>query len=110
MVDPSVNDFDQTLNRLANSMVKIVDSKGKKMLSAANPSVNDFLRAHLTINAPEERSLIADSNSVRQLKRLLDVGAYETRMSNLFADHSILSFVFEDELQKSGFNCIYTCK
>lgn len=110
LLDPSVNHFDQTLNRLTNSMVKIVDSKGGKMLSAANPSVNDFLRAHLSINVPEERSLIADSNSVRQLKRLLDVGAYETRISNLFADYSILSFVFEDELQKSGFITAWCAK
>ncbi len=102
-IDPSVNHFNQTLNRLTNSMIKIVDNKGKKLLSAANPSVNDFLREHLLINAPEKRSLIASSNSVRQLKRLLDISAYETHISNLFADHSILSFVFEDELQKSGF-------
>ena len=110
LLDPSVNHFDQTLNRLTNSMVKIVDSRGKKMLSAANPSVNDFLRAHLSINAPEERSLIAGSNSVRQLKRLLDSDAYEANVSRLFADHSILSFVFEDEWQKSGFITAWCAK
>ena len=109
-LDPSVNHFDQTLNRLTNSMVKIVDSKGNKMLSAANPSVNDFLRAHLSSNAPEKRSLIEGSNSVRQLKRLLDVGAYETRLYDLFIDHSILSFIFEDDLQKSGFITAWCAK
>lgn len=103
LVDPSINHFDQTLNRLTNSMIKIVDSKEQKMLCAVNPSVNDFLRAYLSTNAPEVQALIAGSKSVRQLKRLLEIDVYEAHVSKLFTDHSILSSIFEDEYQKCGF-------
>lgn len=102
-LDPSIIHFDQALNRLTNSMVKIVDNRGARMLSVANPSVNDFLREYLSENSLEKEALIKNCNSVRQLKRLLSPDAYETCVLKLFEDRSILSFVFEDQKQKSGF-------
>lgn len=102
-LDPSINHFEQALNRLAGSMVNILDNRGIKMLSVANPSVNDFLRAHLLENVPERQAILAACKSVRQLKRFLDDGSYRTCVSELFKDHSILSFAFENKRQKSGF-------
>lgn len=106
-LDSSVNHFEQALNRLADSMVRILDVKGTKMLSVANPSVNDFLRMHLLTNYPEKHALIETSISVRQLKRLLHVDAYKTRLLTAFRDHSILSYIFEDDRQKAGFIACY---
>lgn len=102
-LDSSINHFEQALNRLNGSMIKIIDNKNMKMLSVANPSVNDFLREYLLANLPERQSIITNSCCVRQLKRLLTVEKYQHFISDLFSDHSILSFVFEDTKQKSGF-------
>ena len=102
-LDQSINHFAQTLNRLSDSMIKIIDIRGVKMLSVANPSVNDFLREYISSNPSEKNNLIGGSNSVQQLKRLLDTTTYTANITELFKDKSILSFVFDNEKQKSGF-------
>lgn len=102
-LDSSINRFEQALNRLMDSMVKIVDKQGVKMLCVANPSVNDFLREYLSENIPAKEALIKSCNSVRQLKRLLTPSSYKAYISKLFDDHSISTFVFEDQRQKIGF-------
>lgn len=65
-VDSSINHFEQALARLSESMIKTVDVHGQKMLSVANPSVNDFLNAYLNDNPPEKYALLNTSCSVRQ--------------------------------------------
>lgn len=102
-LDSSINHFEQALNRLNESMIKIVDNRNVKMLSVANPSVNDFLREYLLVNVPERQALVTNCNCVRQLKRLLNSEMYHNSISKLFSDHSILSFVFENNKQKNGF-------
>lgn len=102
-IDTSINHFDQALARLSDSMIKLMDVKGQKMLSVANPSVNDFLSAYLNENIPEKQALIQTSCSVRQLKRLLDSSDYSNKLNMIFADKSILSFLFESEQHKLCF-------
>lgn len=51
------------------------------MLSVANPSVNDFLREYLRVNAPERQSIITNCNCVRQLKRLVKEKEYNLQIS-----------------------------
>ncbi len=106
-IDSSVNHFEQSLNRLTNSMVRILDVKGTKMLCVSNPSVNDFLRIHLSNNYPELQALLDTAICVRQLKRLLDNVTYKARMLAAFQDHSILAFVFENDKQKACFIACY---
>ena len=102
-LNSSINHFNQALERLIESMVKIVDDKGNKMLAASNPSVNDFLREYINLNKTEKKRIIDCSISARQLKRMLNSCEYKSRISSLFSDQTILSFVFENEKQKSGF-------
>lgn len=109
-IDPSINHFQQSLKRLLGSMVMIVDVKGEKMVKVANPSVNDFLRVHLSENQPEKNELIRNSTSVQQFNRLLENIEYESRISTAFADHSILSFVFLNEQNKQGFIAYWCAK
>lgn len=106
-VDLSINHFEQSLKRLQNSMIKIVDVVNKKMLSVANPSVNDFLSAHLIKNIPEKNAIVSASVCVRQLKRLLSAEEYEIELRRIFVDKSILNYVFESKKQKIGFITYY---
>ena len=106
-VDLSINHFDQSVKRLHNSMIKIVDDKGCRMLSVANPSVNDFLRSYLERNIPEKQQVIAHSICFRQLKRLLSKDEYEATLKTVFEDGRILRFVFESEKQKREFIISY---
>ena len=109
-IDLTINSFSQSLNRLTDSMVSIIDSKGEKMVKAANPSVNDFLRTYLHNNQPERQSLIDGSHSVRQLKRLMDSDPYDAVITKKVLDHSILTLVFENENQKQGFITAWCAK
>ena len=103
IVDLTINLFSQSLNRLTDSMVSIVDNQGVKLVKAANPSVNDFLRFYLKNNQPEIQAIIDGSHSIRQLKRLMDSNSYDTMVTKMILDHSILTLVFENEKQKKGF-------
>lgn len=108
--DKSINHFNQALNRLTGSMIKIVDVRGVRGLAAANPSVNDFIRAHLESNGPERQDLLLTASSIRQFKRILGVISFEEQMSKSFVDHSVLSYVFENNSQKTGFIAVWCAK
>lgn len=106
-IDLSINHFEQSLKRLQDSMIKIVDDKGYRKLSVANPSVNDFLRDYLERNTPEKQKIIEYSHCFLQLVRLLTDEIYEERLKGLFADTTILNFTFETEKQKREFIVSY---
>lgn len=108
--DKSINHFNQALNRLSDSMIKIVDIRGIKGLVAANPSVNDFIRFHLENTRPEYQALLLTASSIRQFKRLLDVTAFEEQISKSFVDHSVLSYIFENNGQKAGYIAVWCAK
>lgn len=109
-IDLSVNHFEQSLRRLQNSMVNIVDVSGIKMLSTSNPSVNDFLSVQLERNMPERNEIIENCICVRQLKRLLSTEDYEIKIKSILENKSILEFVFESNIQKIDFITYYCIK
>lgn len=102
-IDSSINQFKQALNRLTNSMVRIIDNNGIEMVGVANPSVNDFLSNELLCNEPLKEFIIKYSLSVRQLKKLMNEEHYLIKVSKLFENKSILSFGFESDKQKEAF-------
>lgn len=106
-IDSSINHFEQSVKRLQGSMIKIVDVLNKKMLSVSNPSINDFLSAHLEKNMPEKETIISTSVCIRQLKKLLPVESYKKELERIFADKSVLNYVFESEKQKIDFITYY---
>ena len=107
-VDLSINHFEQSIKRLSDSMIKIVDVNGMEMLSTANPSVNDFIDAHLEQNYPEKKSIVETSISPIQLKRMLAQEAYDEVITSLFETGEILRYEFTSEEEKQDF-IIYNC-
>lgn len=106
-IDSSVNHFEQSLRRLQNSMIKVVDVNGKPMLSVANPSINDFLSSYLDKNIPEKKAILATSCCVWQLKRLLSEEEYEVKLEKIFKDRTVINYVFESDDDKIGFITYY---
>lgn len=103
MVDTTINQFESSFSRLQNSFLKIVDRNGTCMVSATNPSVNDFLSSHLNENIPEKKAILESSVSIIQFERLLNKEQYESKLVKLFADYSILNYDFESERIKIAF-------
>lgn len=102
-IDSSINHFEQSLKRLQNGFVKIIDKFGEKMLSVANPSINDFLRHELEKNKLEKEKLRETAISIPQLKRILSVEIFEEKLSNLFLTEEIFRYVFQNEDQKESY-------
>ena len=109
-MDLSINQFEQSLSRLSGSFVKNFDKNGEQMISMANPSINDFIRAHIEQNQPEQLSMIDSSITVQQLKRLLNKSDFATKTNQMFLSKEILNFRFESEKQKTDYIVYYVSK
>lgn len=109
-MDTSINQFEHALSRLSGSFVKNFDKNGEQIISMANPSINDFIRAHIEQNQPEQSSMIDSSITVQQLKRLLDKTDFATKIKQLFLSKEILNFQFETEKQKTNYIAYYVSK
>ncbi|WP_291293802.1 restriction endonuclease [Eubacterium sp.] len=102
-IDLSVNQFEQSFSRLSGSFIKSIDKNGVLMVAMSNPSINDFIRAHIKNNQPEQQSILNSSISIRQLKRLLDKNEFETKLIKILKDKAILNYYFENEKQKNDY-------
>lgn len=99
-VDFTIDHFKQCLSRLLESFVKIVDEKGKKMLSVSNPSVNDFLDRYLDDNDTEKQTIIENAFSILQYRRLLDEKTFETKILEITKNKDVLKMHYQTEKQK----------
>lgn len=52
-VDLTINQFHNSLSRLQQAFVKIVD-ENKRTLSMVNPSINDYIRSRINTNTAEK--------------------------------------------------------
>lgn len=106
-IDLTLDHFKSSIKRLQKSFIKIVDIKGTKMLSMANPSVNDFIDSYFSENMGEKNSLKANSCSVKQLRRMMEPEEFSKCIAKAFADRSIVDYIFEDHNQKNGYITYY---
>jgi hypothetical protein len=108
-VDYTTNIFESILARLNQSIVKIVDYKGKKYIGVINPSVNDFLRQAILENELEIQEIMKSIVYYRQLKRCsLFIDIFQI-LDNMFEDGSILNIDFESDIVKKYFITSYIC-
>lgn len=102
-VDLTINQFQNSLSRLQQAFVKIVDEKSKCTLSMVNPSINDYIRSRINTNTAEKRDLINTAASVMQLKKMLTPDEFKCKMLLAFNDGSILNYLFESDEEKAAF-------
>lgn len=110
-VDSSVDQYSQSKRRLLDSMITIVAGVGtKKLISMANPSINDFIREYLKHNPNEVKHILENAMSIRQFNRLLESSEYSNQLKKMFEDTSILELLFESEQQRNSFISYYCVK
>lgn len=102
-VDTTINQFQNSLSRLQQAFIKVVDNKNRCMLSMVNPSVNDYMRLRIYNDIIEKRNLLSTATSVLQLKRLLEPEEYQSKLFAIFSDGSILKYFFESDEGKAAF-------
>lgn len=82
-IDSTKNPFESVLTRLNQSMVKVVDKRGKKYIGAINPSVNDYMKVVLHENNLERQAVkeaICDYDQVKRLFSGVDYTDYCRRL------------------------------
>ena len=63
----TLNIFNEVINRLNNSLIRIIIDKKKRYISVINPSVNDFLNKKLSNNINEQITIINNAEYIEQL-------------------------------------------
>jgi len=102
-VDLTINQFQNSLSRLQQAFVKIVDEKNKRTLSMVNPSINDYIRSRINTNTAEKEDLINTAASVMQLQKMLTPDEFKFKMLSAFNDGSILNYLFASDEEQVGF-------
>ena len=109
-IDPTINHFSMSLQRLLEGFITIQDKKGERMIAIANPSINDFVRSYLDTNSQEKEQLVSDSICVRQIERLLSDVELQQYKKQMFENRSVLEYHFDDELKKAAYIVEYISK
>ncbi len=65
--DTTLNIFNEVINRLNNSLIKIIIDRRKRYVSVINPSVNDFLKKKISANLNEQFVIINNAKYIEQL-------------------------------------------
>lgn len=63
----TLNIFEEVINRLNNSLIKIIVDRRTRYVSVINPSVNDFLNKKISNNSNEQAVIINNAKYIEQL-------------------------------------------
>ncbi len=63
----TINIFDEVINRLSNSLIKIIIDREKRYISVINPSLNDYLKKKIEKNDNEQIAIIKNAQFVEQI-------------------------------------------
>ncbi|MBU3130563.1 nSTAND3 domain-containing NTPase [Clostridium tagluense] len=67
--DTTINHFDNSLQRLSESMIQVIVSEGKEKIGVLNPSINAYLHESILNNENEVEEIIKYSLYIDQLER-----------------------------------------
>lgn len=102
-VDLTIDQFENSLLRLQESLIKIVGFGSNRRLSMTNPSINDYLNSKIARGSLEYNNIVNGAISVKQLKRLLEEAEFDRMMTDKIKDTSILNFIFVNEKEKNAY-------
>ena len=86
----TMNAYEESCSRLTNSLLKNVMERGRIGIGAINPSVNDFLKMHLTANAPEQIKIIKNAVYVEQILKVSRTQEADDVCRNMLRDGTFL--------------------
>lgn len=102
-LDSSVNQFNQSLERLNKSMISVFDKNGKKEVGVLNPSINDFLRNEFKTNTVELERIKDSIYHYRQLESCYTSDEIKSVVNLMIANKSILSLKFDNVFERLSF-------
>ena len=94
--DSTINHFDECLERLTESMIKVSLAGHEPCYSTANPSVNDFLKNGIASNADEALAIVKNAIDIKQLERIF------LFTNNKRVKEMIIELTFTDDIWRLG--------
>lgn len=90
--DYTIDIFTKTLSRLNESMVKVIESNGREVISVLNPSLNDFMKEEIFNNKKLHETLLNRAIYLEQLIRLYPKNKLEEKLKELAETRELLKF------------------
>lgn len=92
-IDTAINNFDSTLNRLSNSLVKInIDKSNNKNISVLNPSINDYIFNYLRDNENEIMNILNNAAYIEQY-----INLYK-KTNECFIKEKIIKLIYDNSI------------
>ena len=103
-VDVTNNYYENSLKRLNGSMIKLLTSNGRLLVSAYNPSVNDFLRKTIKDNQLEYEDIREYCTEYMQIAKL-----FPEYIRNIIVDGKTDKIHFSSDDEKYAVLLTYIC-
>lgn len=91
-VDLTLNHFNDTLQRLNQSMVKIIDVNGVKKIGVLNPSINDYMNFVIYHNKLLLEKLRSNSMYLEQLEKLHPTKSFRDLLKELVLKNKLMEY------------------
>jgi len=99
-IDCTINNYENVLVRLSQSIVKIIDYRDKKHIGVINPSVNDYLKPNFYSNSLELGQIKSTIIYYEQLVRCYSNQDNSSLLQQKIIDDTILDLKFSNERTK----------
>lgn len=108
-IDYTLNSFDAVVTRLNQSVIKIIDYRGKKNIGVINPSVNDFLKGVFRDNSLEIIEIKKAFNHINQIHRCCPKEEFVERIYEMISNGTILQIDFSNFYRNNYFITSFIC-
>lgn len=108
-IDYTINNFEMVLARLNQSIIRIMDNKGKMHVAVINPSVNDFLKEIFVNNNLEVCEIRRAIMNFSQVKRCYSEIELPKTIEKMMSNGSICDIDFNNQNEKDYFIVANIC-
>lgn len=90
--DSTLNNFNNTLQRLNHSMVRIVDVNGVKKIGVLNPSINDYMNSVIYNNKYLLIKLQSNATYLDQIEKLYPTKDFKNVLKKLLLENKLMEY------------------
>ncbi|MBT2283626.1 restriction endonuclease [Paenibacillus polymyxa] len=109
-MDYTRDNFDLVLSRLNQSIINVIDYKGKRYIGVINPSVNDYLKQVFVNNRLELNEVRNSICNFKQFERCYSKEDLPGVYSQLIINEKITEIDFVTEKEKNYFLTSFICR
>ncbi len=109
-VDYTVDNYESILSRLNQSVINIIDNKGRMHIGVINPSVNDYMKSVYDHNRLELNEVRRSIGNYKQIVRCYSKEELPKVYVELIVSSKVDDITFENEEEKNYFITAHICQ